>query len=953
MKSAPLLLLRAALAALAFTSARLPAAEPARRWQLDSFRAFSEGTLPDGGVNIYTAADGTVRLINSFDLNWDGLPDIFLPGVHGKSNKVDLSIYWDQPGYSPQHVTRLPTEGGRAAAVADLNHDGYPDLVLVNDYADYISSRNTWIYWGGKEGFAPDRLTLLPTQGAQAAAVADLNGDGWSEIIIANSGRSFHVSVDTNFKSYIYWNDYGSFAPGHKTTLPTINGRDVDVADLNGDGAPDIVLISAGNEPGEAGARVFWSHDGGQYDQAHSIFLPGEGCTAAAVGDLNRDGRPDLVLANGKRLKGREAAMYDIVDTVQLNSFIYWNSAQGFDSARRIGLPTVAANGVAIGDLDHDGWSDVIFANGEGGASFVYWGSQDSFRLRSRLALPTHGASAVLATDLNRDGHADLVFAQYNLGPSFDTDSVIYWGGPQGPDAARRQDLPTSGATAVVAADLSNRGRSDIIFCNNLDSNSLQTSSSLYLSDRYDPSIFSPVRRITIETMGASSYSTGDLNLDGQPDLVIPGKDGVSTYWGGKSGYRRENSTTINTNRPNNVRLADFNRDGYLDIALSELNPGSAETHIYYGGPGGFSHAATAVLPIGGIRFFTSGDFNGDGWLDIAFPDFTGQKVTIFWNGPDGFTASRQTHLPARAMVSLEAADLNGDGYLELIVPNLCDPQKATPSKTKIDSPENDEFLHSLAFGGWPEADVFIYWGSAAGYSADRRTVLPAIGASDCAVADLNNDGRLDLVISSYHGGTRRDFPSYIYWQGPNGFDRNNVLRLETNSAEGVMIADYNGDSRLDILFANHQKDGSHHLDSYLYWGGPKGFSPERRLSLPAIGPHFLTVTDMGNIHDRRNTYSYLSPMEKFPTAGHLRAINWTADTPPGTAVRFQVRSAATAEALAKAVWEGAQGPDSYFAQPAKAAGLGLHGPWVQFQAILENPGGGLPVLRSATLDFE
>ena len=944
-----------------FSAIRLPAGDASLHWRFDSFRAFSEGTLPDGGVNIYPAADGTVRLINAFDLNRDGLPDIFLPSTHGYGNKVDLSIYWDQPGYSPEHVTRLPTDGGRAVAVADLNHDGYPDLVVINNTYDTYSSPNAWIYWGGKDGFSPERRTLLPTVGAPAVGVADLNGDGWPEIIIANGGHSWHFAVDTYFASYIYWNDHGSFSPERRTLLPTINGRDVAVADLNDDGAPDIVFAQAGNQPGEAGARIFWSHGDGQYNLAHSTFLPGEGCTAVAIGDLNRDGRPDIVLANGRRLKGREGDIYTTFDTASLDSYVYWNSPRGFDPARRTGLPTVAVSGVAIADLDRDSWPEVVLSNGEGGASFVYWGSPEGFLPRRRLALPTNNASAVLAADLNRDGDVDLVFAQLNLGPRLDTDSVIYWGGPRGPDAARRQGLPTSGATAVVAADLTQRGRSDLIFCNNLDGTGAETPSSLYLSDRYDPSIFSPARRIEVRTEGLNnsfngpySYSAADLNFDGNPDLIIPDNHGVFLYRGGESGYGPEHSTPITRTSAFSARLADFNRDGYLDLALSEWEPGSNGTHIYYGGPGGFSSAASTALPVGGIRFLTIGDFNRDGWLDVAYPEFTGQKITIFWNGPDGFSAGRCTDLPARSPLSVQVADLNADGYLDLVVANLTDPEKVDLLKSKAGSPGAEEYIHSLAFGGSPEADVFIYWGSAAGYSVDRRTVLPAIGASHVAVADLKNNGLLDLVITSYHGGTRRDIPSYIYWQGPNGFDPKNVTRLDTYSASGVMIADFNADGWCDLLFANHQKNGSHGaVDSYLYWGGAQGFSSERRLSLPAKGPHMMAVVDMGNIYDRRNTYSYLSPMKEFPPARELRAIRWTADTPPGTAVRFQIRSAISAAALPQAAWEGAKGFGSDFTTPTDPAGLPLHGPWVQFRALLDNLGGGLPVLRSATLDFD
>jgi len=935
MKSLPLIL----TAALAVASSLPASADPALRWQLDSFRAFSEGSLPDGGANIYIASDGTVRLINAFDFNSDGLPDIFLPCNHAYGEMIDLAIYWDQPGYGLQHVSHLPTEGGKDAAVADFNRDGFADLVVVSGYNGARNELNAYVYWGSASGFSTEKRTLLPTQGAEAVVAADLNGDGWPEIVVANNGRTYHVAVDYLRESYIYWNERGAFDPARKTILPTINGRDVAVSDLNGDKAPDIVLVSTGNQAGEAGARIFWGGGNG-YDRARSLFLPGEGSVATSLGDLNGDGRPDLVLVNSERLKGREGGIYNIVETVQLDSFIYWNSGDGFDASRRTGLPTVAGRDAAIGDLDRDGHPEVIFANGLGDASFVYWGSADGFMPRRRLALPTNNASAVVAADLGNNGHLDLLFANANIGSRFEIDSFIYWGSPDGPEAGRRQDLPTKGAASVVVADLNNRGRNDIIFINKQDGTGAETPASLYLSDPHDPAVFAASRRIEVETVGPDGYSATDLNLDGLVDLVIPGADGTSIYWGDAKGYQRGTRTPIINNYAVSARLADFNRDGHLDAMLSEWQPGSDRTHVYYGSPSGFSTAARTALPVSGVRFHTIGDFNGDGWVDVAFPLFIEEKVAIFWNSADGFSGDRRTDLPVRSPVTLETADLNGDGFLDLIVPNMYDKDPPPEKKTR-------------SFGGSPEGDVFIYWGSANGFSVDRRQILPGIGLADVGVADLNQDGLLDMAISSYHGGTHRQFPSYIYWQGPEGFTAANMILLPTNSASGVMTIDYNGDGWTDILFANHHKDGSHRNDSYLYWGGKDGFSIERRLELPAKGPHLMTVTDPGNVFDRRPRYSYVSPAKEIPGASRLGVIDWKADLPPGTTVRFQVRSAKTAAALASAAWEGAQGAGSEFSSPATSAGLQLHGPWVQFQAILGNPGGGLPVLRAVTLDFE
>ena len=113
-----------------------------------------------------------------------------------------------------------------------------------------------------------------------------------------------------------------------------------------------------------------------------------------------------------------------------------------------------------------------------------------------------------------------------------------------------------------------------------------------------------------------------------------------------------------------------------------------------------------------------------------------------------------------------------------------------------------------------------------------------------------------------------------------------------------------------------------------------------------------MTVTDPGNVYDRRPSYRYISAPKEFPQMKQLRAIDWKADAPPGTSIRFQMRSASTSAALAKATWEGPTGAASDFTTPASNA-VPLHGSWVQFQVMMDNPGGGLPVVRAVTLDFQ
>lgn len=934
------LFIRFTCASFALGASALFAFGTNQRWHLDSFRAFSEGTFADGGVNMYAAANGTLRLINGLDLNGDGLPDAFFPTNHAYGEKVDLSIFWDQPGYSLAKKSHLPTEGGQDAAVGDLNRDGLPDLVVLNRFDGTKNELSAWIYWGTAEGFSADRRDSLPAQGGEAIKVADLNGDGYPEIVIANSGLTYHVAVDKIQQSYIYWNKKGKFDGAQKSVLPTINGRGVAIEDLNADGHPDIVLVSSGNESSESGARIFWGNNG-TYDAANSLFLPGEGSAATTVGDLNGDGQPDLVLVNSVRLKAREAGIYDIVDTVQIDSFIYWNSERGFSPSNRTGLPTVNGTDAAIGDLDKDGYPDLVFANIQGNASYVYWNSAEGFLPRRRLALPTNSAQAVTIADVNKDGYPEILFANGFLGANYDIQSFIYWGSATGPNANRVQTLPVSGPSAVLVADLTGKKTSDLIFISRSNGTGNDTPSSLFLSNRHNPQIFAPEARIDVSTMGPDSYTIADLNLDGRPDIVIPGNDGLSIYWNeDKNSFSRANRTSVSPNATMSVRVADFNRDGYLDLLPSEWSPGSMQTYIYYGGPSGFSTAARTALEVSGIRFHTIGDFNNDGWVDVAFPDFNSQGVVIFWNSPSGFASDRRMFLPGRSPVALETADLNGDGWLDLIVPNLYD--KNPPPEQKV-----------RAFGGSPMGDVFIYWGSQAGFSNDRRQILPALGPEDAVVADLNDDGLLDLFITAYHGGARRDYPSSIYWQGPHGFDAKNVTMIETYSASGATATDYNADGYPDLLISNHQRNGNHHTNSYLYWGSAAGFSAKNRLELPTRGVHLQAVSDHGEIYNRSHDYHYVSAPKQFASAKNLSAFSWTADLPERSSARFQIRTASTKAGLEKAAWGGPKGAGSTFETPTTAANVALNGPWVQFRATLSNPGGGLPIVKSVTLDLQ
>jgi hypothetical protein len=109
---------------------------------------------------------------------------------------------------------------------------------------------------------------------------------------------------------------------------------------------------------------------------------------------------------------------------------------------------------------------------------------------------------------------------------------------------------------------------------------------------------------------------------------------------------------------------------------------------------------------------------------------------------------------------------------------------------------------------------------------------------------------------------------------------------------------------------------------------------------------------DVGNNLNRKNLYSYVS--SAYNNEGKAaRSIKWNADTPHGTAVKFQLRSADSAEELEKTDWSGPDGRNSYFETPGQLIN-NLSGSWIQYRAVFDmDNGASTPVLNSVEIIFE
>ncbi len=237
--------------------------------------------------------------------------------------------------------------GGYGIAIADLDGDGKPDIVVTNRNSNTISVfRNTSSV--GSIAFAPN--VDFPTGDIPyGVAVGDLDGDGKPDIVVANSGGD-SLSVLRNISSSGSI-ALGSFAPG--VSLAT-SGTPIAVAiaDLNGDGKPEIIsantsdsTLSIFQNKSSSGSITSASFDEG------IDFKLNSAPNSIALGDFNGDGQPDIAAANGN---SNTVSVFENTSgtggNISSNSFA---SEVDFTTAS---LPY----GFAIGDLNGDGRPDLV-----------------------------------------------------------------------------------------------------------------------------------------------------------------------------------------------------------------------------------------------------------------------------------------------------------------------------------------------------------------------------------------------------------------------------------------------------------------------------------------------------------------------------------------------------------------------------------------------------------------
>jgi hypothetical protein len=701
------------------------------------------------------------------DFNGDGIPDLAV--TTSSSSSLNILLGNGDGTFTAATSSPVASSSPFAIAVGDFNGDGKLDLAVTDSYNDTIS-----VFLGNGDGTFAAATTLHSGSSGSPIATADFTGDGKLDLAVGvagASGASDSVTILTG-------NGDGTFnVPTFSQAASAANISSLQVGDFNADGIPDLALTDK-----SAGTFTVLLGDGSGSFTATTSILPGNPIfgLSCAEGDLNGDGRTDLVLG----VFGSSTALVYLTEPIETAT----------------AAASLALTGAGQHQVDASFGGNSNYISSTSGTTML-WGPP--LATTTTLTLTSGGspvssvtpgtavtltatvmagavpltagkvnfcdATASHCTDIHNVGTATLTSngtATYKFVPgpgtySYKAEYVL--SGIGAASASTALNLTVGPAPIPVYTDTTSISESGVPGNYSLTATvvgfggpTAPTGTVSFLDTSYSNTLLGNAvlgsatsgvgweigQTPAVGGTAAVAQVTGDFNGDGIPDLAVlwnnnsidwEGPFSVTILLGNGDGTFTMGPVTQATGVESYPAMiaGDFNGDGKTDLAILSWNGYSTSyiTTLLGNGDGTFGTPQTGTVynqgAVGGDAIpgsMVASDFNGDGKLDLAVVgDYvsSGGVTILLGNGDGTFTSTGLNLAPTQGFGSVATGDFNGDGIPDLVAADYFEPGGAT-----------------------------IFLGKGDGTFTPAAAQLP-IGtfAKAIAVGDFNGDGFPDLAF--------------------------------------------------------------------------------------------------------------------------------------------------------------------------------------------------------------
>jgi hypothetical protein len=677
-----------------------------------------------------------------------------------------------------------------ADCIGDFNNDGNTDIAVANFNSSNVSvfiSNGSGGYLTGVNynvGTGPNDILTgdFDNDGNTDLAVTSYSVDGVS-ILLGNGTGVFGTFVNypvgskpnsicsndfngdgkidlaisnnnSNDLSVIYGLGSGNFTAPVNYTVG-INPTSIASADFNGDSIYDLVITNNGSN----NLVILIGSAVGTFSITYSYTLPPTSNPSdLKVADFNGDGRPDIAVTLSYSSK------VAVLNNSTFGGFTY----SGFYA---VGY---GPNSLDVGDFNNDGKLDISTANSNVGEISVLIGVSSHSFLPVVNYLTEVVPYDIKTFDSNNDGNLDLLVTNYNTNHV----SIVLGDGsgifaspfnyPIGPDGASSGYPGAHQSIAIV--DINNDSKLDLIVPS-------------YLTSSY-ASVFLGLGQGTFST--STSYPIGSFSFPGD--------------------------------YPVSICSADFNGDGMLDIATANLNTNNIT--VLFNDlinpfiPSGYPYVKAVGIEPKGI---CSGDFNGDGKIDLATCNRVSNNVSILLNTTGGSFATAVNYGVGSNPALICKGDFNYDGNLDLATVNNYSNNISllfgtglgtfltavhysvgiSPVSILSDDFNSDGFLDFVSANPGSN-NVSILFGSASGVYSSAVNYNIGVQPVSLTSGDFNGDGYLDIVTANYNQSSLSTLIGSSIGTFTNG-----PVYGGGSLPKFISSGDLNNDGKKDIAFVN------------------------------------------------------------------------------------------------------------------------------------------------------